>query len=169
MSLVWNAKLKHCFPPEFRGRMHQTRPSALFSPIFSRSREKIGPSETRQKRPRRNEPPQATSLILCARFFLSKPQTEFAVWVFLYKSVTTSQSQLRRASFPGRGAKGFALPEVPIRGGIPGGRWIRLRGRLLRRGCRGDLRSFWPRTGPGWGRCGGRGRAPGPCRGSRSR
>ena len=46
VSLVWNAKLKHCFPPEFRGRMHQTRPSALFSPIFSRAREKIGPSET---------------------------------------------------------------------------------------------------------------------------
>ena len=30
----------------------------------------------------RNEPPQATSLILCAHFFLSKPQTEFAVWIF---------------------------------------------------------------------------------------
>ena len=104
---MWNAKLKHCFPPEFRGRMHQTRPSALFSPIFSRAREKIGPSETRQKRPRRNEPPQATSLILCARFFLSKPQTEFAVWVFLCKSVTTSQSRLRRASSPGKGAKGM--------------------------------------------------------------
>ena len=53
----------------------------LFSPIFSRAWEKIGPSETRQKRPRRNEPPQATSLFLCAHFFLSKPQTEFAVWV----------------------------------------------------------------------------------------
>ena len=36
----------------------------------------------RQKRSRRNEPPQAMSLILCARFFLSKPQTLrwFAVW-----------------------------------------------------------------------------------------
>ena len=82
VSLVWNAKLKHCFPPEFRGRMHQTRPSALFSPIFSRAREKIGPPEARQKRPRRNESLQARLLILCARFFLSKPQTEFAVWVF---------------------------------------------------------------------------------------
>ena len=60
----------------------QIHPSALFSPIFSRAREKIGPPEARQKRPRRNEPPQATSLILCARFFLSKPQTEFAVWGF---------------------------------------------------------------------------------------
>ena len=93
-------RLKHWFLPEFRGRKHQTHPSTLFSPIFSRAREKIGPSETRQKRPRRNEPPQATSLILCARFFLSKPQTEFAVWVFLCKSVTTSQSRLRRASIP---------------------------------------------------------------------
>ena len=86
--------------PKIRGRMHQTHPSALFSPIFSLAREKIGPPEARQKRPRRNEPPQATSLILCARFFLSKPQTEFAVWVFLCKSDTTSQSRLRRASIP---------------------------------------------------------------------
>ena len=61
--------------------MHQTRPSTLFSPIFSLAREKIWPPEARQKRPRRNEPPQATSLFLCAHFFLSKPQTEFAVWV----------------------------------------------------------------------------------------
>ena len=78
--------------PKFRCRMHQTRPSTLFSPVFSLAREKIGPPEARQKRPRRNEPPQATSLILCARFFLSKPQTEFAVWVFPCKSETTSQS-----------------------------------------------------------------------------
>ena len=75
-------RLKDRFPPEFRGRKHQTRPSALFSPIFSRAREKIGPPEARQKRPRRNESLQARLLILCARFFLSKPQTEFAVWVF---------------------------------------------------------------------------------------
>ena len=81
--------------PKIRGRMHQTRPSALFFHIFSHAREKIWPPEARQKRPRRNEPPearqkrprrneppQATSLILCAQFFLSKPQTEFAVWVF---------------------------------------------------------------------------------------
>ena len=74
-------RLKHWFLPKIRGRMHQTRPSTLFSPIFSFAREKIGPPEARQKRPRRNEPPQATSLILCAHFFLSKPQTEFAVWV----------------------------------------------------------------------------------------
>ena len=93
-------RLKYCCLPEFRGRMHPVSPSALFSPIFSRAREKIGPPEARQKRPRRNEPPQATSLILCARFFLSKPQTEFAVWVFLCKSATTPQSRLRRASIP---------------------------------------------------------------------
>ena len=71
-----------------------------FLPIFSLAREKIGPPEARQKRPRRNEPPQATSLFLCARFFLSKPQTEFAVWVFLCKFAATSQSRLRRASIP---------------------------------------------------------------------
>ena len=88
----WNARPKHWDSPEFRGSMHQTRPSALFSPIFSRAREKIGPPEARQKRPRRNESLQARLLILCARFFLSKPQTKFAVWVFLCKFDTTSQS-----------------------------------------------------------------------------
>ena len=56
-------------------------PAPLFSPFFSGKTEKKGPPEARQKRPRRNEPPQATSLILCAHFFLSKPQAEFAVWV----------------------------------------------------------------------------------------
>ena len=67
--------------PKFRGRMHQTHPSTLFFPIFSLAREKMGTPEARQKRPRRNESLQARLLILCARFFLSKPQTEFAVWV----------------------------------------------------------------------------------------
>ena len=61
--------------------MHPASPRTLFSPIFSLAREKIGPPEARQKRPRRNESLQARLLILCARFFLSKPQTEFAVWV----------------------------------------------------------------------------------------
>ena len=74
-------RLQHWELPEFRCRKHQTHPSALFSPIFSRAREKIGPPEARQKRPRRNEALHARLLILCARFFLSKPQTEFAVWV----------------------------------------------------------------------------------------
>ena len=75
-------------------------PAPLFSPFFSGKTEKKGPPEARQKRPRRNEPPQATSLFLCARFFLSKPQTDFAVWVFPCRSATTSQSRLRRASIP---------------------------------------------------------------------
>ena len=76
--------LKNRASPKFRCRKHPTRPQALFSPpIFSLAREKIGPPEARQKRPRRNEPPQATSLFLCARFFLSKPQAKLAVWVFV--------------------------------------------------------------------------------------
>ena len=86
--------------PKFRSRTPPASPSTLFSPIFSLAREKIGPPEARQKRPRRNESLQARLLILCARFFLSKPQTEFAVWVFLCKFATTSQSRLRRASIP---------------------------------------------------------------------
>ena len=78
---MWNDDQKHWGLPEIRGSMHPASLSALFSPIFSRAREKIGPPEARQKRPRRNESLQARLLILCARFFLSKPQTEFAVWV----------------------------------------------------------------------------------------
>ena len=79
--------------------MHQTRPSTLFFHIFSLAREKIWPPEARQKRPRRNEPPQATSLFLCAHFFLSKPQTEFAFWFFSMQicdnlSVSAAPSQL---------------------------------------------------------------------------
>ena len=92
VSIEWNARPKHWGLPKFRGRMHPASPRTLFFPIFSLAREKIGPPEARQKRPRRNEPPQATSLILCARFFLSKPQTEFAVWVFPCRSAATSQS-----------------------------------------------------------------------------
>ena len=92
VSLVWNARLKHWAFPKFRGRLHPASPRTLFSPIFSLAREKIGPPEARQKRPRRNESLQARLLILCARFFLSKPQTEFAVWVFLCKPAATSQS-----------------------------------------------------------------------------
>ena len=82
VTTEWNARLKHWFLPKFRGSTHPASPSTLFSPIFSLAREKIGPPEARQKRPRRNESLQARLLILCARFFLSKPQTEFAVWVF---------------------------------------------------------------------------------------
>ena len=100
VTIEWNARPKHWGTPKFRGRKHPASPSALFSPIFSRAREKIGPPEARQKRPRRNEALHARLLIRCARFFLSKPQTEFAVWVFLCKFATTSQSRLRRASIP---------------------------------------------------------------------
>ena len=100
----WNARPKHCGPPKIKGSMHPASPSTLFSPIFSLAREKIGPPEARQKRPRRNESLQARLLILCARFFLSKPQTEFAAWVYPCRSAATSQSRLRRASSPGRGA-----------------------------------------------------------------
>ena len=48
--------------------------------VLSRFSEKE--SMARQKRSRRSEPPQAMALILCVRFFLSKPQTLrwFAVW-----------------------------------------------------------------------------------------
>ena len=46
VTIVWNAKPKHCVLPEFRGRMHPASPSTLFSPIFSLAREKMGPSET---------------------------------------------------------------------------------------------------------------------------
>ena len=102
VSIEWNARPKYWDLPKIRCSMHPASPRTLFSPIFSLAREKMGPSETRQKRPRRNESLQARLLILCARFFLSKPQTEFAVWVFLCKSVTTSQAL--RASSPGRGA-----------------------------------------------------------------
>ena len=100
VSLVWNARLKHWALPKFRGRLHPASPRTLFSPIFSLAREKIWPPEARQKRPRRNESLQARLLILCARFFLSKPRTEFAVWVYPCRSAATSQSRLRRASIP---------------------------------------------------------------------
>ena len=99
VSIEWNARPKHWGLPEFRCRKHQTRPGTLFFPIFSLAREKMGPPEARQKRPRRNESLQARLLILCARFFLSKPQTEFAVWFFSMQicdnlSVSAAPSQL---------------------------------------------------------------------------
>ena len=37
-----NAKLKHWFPPEFRGRTHQTHPSAPFLPLLFRQDGKEG-------------------------------------------------------------------------------------------------------------------------------
>ena len=120
--------LKTRASPKFRGSTHPASPSTLFSPIFSLAREKIGPPEARQKRPRRNESLQARLLILCARFFLSKPQTEFAVWVFPCKSATTSQSRLRRASIP---TPFVPSGHFPLIGGI--GPW---KGSLFR--CGGD-------------------------------
>ena len=98
----WNARPKHCGPPKIKGSMHPASPSTLFSPIFSLAREKIGPPEARQKRPRRNESLQARLLILCARFFLSKPQTEFAVWVF--SQICNNLSVSFADSSPGRGS-----------------------------------------------------------------
>ena len=133
------------------------RIQALFSPpIFSLAREKMGPPEARQKRPRRNESLQARLLILCARFFLSKPQTEFAVWVFSCKSATTSQSRLRRASIP---TPFVPSGHFPLIGGI--GPW---KGSL---GISGSIRSGGRR---GWRASAGSGRtarrgAPAPAPG----
>ena len=104
VTTEWNARPKHCSPPKIRYSMHPASPSTLFPPIFSLAREKIGPPEARQKRPRRNESLQARLLILCARFFLSKPQTEFAVWVFFYANLRRPLSQPAADSSPGRGA-----------------------------------------------------------------
>ena len=95
VTTEWNARLKHCGPPKIRGSMHPASPSTLFSPIFSLAREKMGPPEARQKRPRRNESLQARLLILCARFFLSKPQTKFAVWVFSMQICSNPSVSLR--------------------------------------------------------------------------
>ena len=91
---------KHWFLPKFRGSTHPASPSTLFSPIFSLAREKIGPPEARQKRPRRNESLQARLLILCARFFLSKPQTEFAVWVFSMQICDNLSGASRQHPYP---------------------------------------------------------------------
>ena len=95
VTTEWNARLKHCGPPKIRGSMHPASPSTLFFPIFSLAREKMGPPEARQKRPRRNEALHARLLILCARFFLSKPQTEFAVWVFSMQICNSLSVSLR--------------------------------------------------------------------------
>ena len=113
VTTEWNARLKHCGPPKIRGSMHPASPSTLFSPIFSLAREMIGPPEERQKRPRRNESLQARLLILCARFFLSKPQTEFAVWVFLCKFAATSQSAFG-CQLPWKGSLGVMLDNFGI-------------------------------------------------------
>ena len=128
VSIEWNARLKHRRSPEFRCRMQTVTQRPFSPPSFRQDGKRRNHQKARQKRPRRNEPPQATSLILCARFFLSKPQTKFAVWIFLCKSDTTSQSRLRRASSPGRGAFLSAAAEVtPLQGQRRGrgSRWSR--------------------------------------------
>ena len=84
--------LKNRVLPKFRGRMRQTASQApLFSPFFSGKTEKKGPPEARQKRPRRNEPPQATSVssVLVSSFPNRKLNLRFG---FYCKSATTSQS-----------------------------------------------------------------------------
>ena len=149
VTTEWNAKLKYWCLPEFRCRKHQTHPSTLFSPIFSLAREKIGPPEARQKRPRRNEALHARLLILCARFFLSKPQTEFAVWAFPCRSATTSQPASLTAPLEGepRGAhcrrhRAVANLQQPLSLGcaepapLEGEPFVWLRGPPLRRGLR---------------------------------
>ncbi len=75
------------------------------SSFLSRFSEKE--SMARQKRSRRNEPPQAMALILCGRFFLSKPQTLrwFAVWSpgdFDFPQ-TSSESKLPKRSLAQQG------------------------------------------------------------------
>ena len=110
----------------------------LFSPIFSGKTEKIGPPEARQKRPRRNEPPQATSLILCAHFFLSKPQAEFAVWVLwqICSNLSGASSQL-----PWKGSLFLQLfPLLPAEN-RPGGRRGGKTGRPVRTSAR-STRTF---------------------------
>ena len=121
VTTEWNARLKHCGPPKIRGSMHPASPSTLFSPIFSLAREKIGPPEARQKRPRRNESLQARLLILCARFFLSKPQTEFAVWVFSMQ-ICSNLSVSYADSSPGRGALNKEPPPAQRQEGV--GLWV---------------------------------------------
>ena len=63
VTTEWNARLKHCGPLKIRGSMHPASPSTLFSPIFSLAREKMGPPEARQNRPRRNKPRCSRSLL----------------------------------------------------------------------------------------------------------
>ena len=69
----------------------------LFSPFFSGKTEKKGPPEARQKRPRRNEPPQATSVssVLISSFPNRKLNLRFG---FYGESAATSQAL--RASIP---------------------------------------------------------------------
>ena len=103
---MWNDNQKLGFHLNSEAECTPRPQAPLFSPFFSGKTEKKGPPEARQKRLRRNESLQARLLILCARFFLSKPQTEFAVWVFSMQicnnlSVSAAPSQL-----PWKGSQG---------------------------------------------------------------
>ena len=100
---VWNARRKHWFLPEFRGSMHPVTPRTLFSPIFSLAREKMGPPEARQKRPRRNESLQARLLILCARFSFPNRKLNLR-FGFFYANLLQPLSQPSADSSPGRGS-----------------------------------------------------------------
>ena len=77
---MWDRQKFPLFRTSFSSFSFLPHPKELFSCFLSRFSEKE--SMARQKRSRRNEPPQAMALILCVRFFLSKPQTLrwFAVW-----------------------------------------------------------------------------------------
>ena len=125
-------RLKHWYLPEFRGRMHQTRLSALSPPSFPARRKRRG---RRRQRAAAN---------------LRQPSASAAPSQHPLPLLSLRDISPIGGIGPWKGSQGFALPEVPIRDGTPGGRWIWLRGRLLRRGCRGDLAIFWPRTGPSW-------------------
>ena len=107
VSLVWNdAQNIGSYLNSDAGSTQHVPKHSFLPPIFSLAREKMGPPEARQKRPRRNESLQARLLILCARFFLSKPQTKFAVWVFSMQ-ICDNLSVSCADSSPGRGAKGL--------------------------------------------------------------
>ena len=73
---------KHRFQPKIRCRKHQTHPHALFFPLSFPRKGKDRLPEARQNDHDGTNPCKQRLLILCARFFLSKPQTEFAVWFF---------------------------------------------------------------------------------------
>ena len=138
VTTEWNARPKHCSPPKIRCSMHPASPNTLFSPIFSLAREKMGPPEARQKRPRRNESLQARLLILCAHFFLSKPQAEFAVWV-LWRICSNLSGASRQ--LPWEGSLFLQLfPLLPAEN-HPGGRRGRKTGRPVRTSAR-STRTF---------------------------
>ena len=104
-------RLKHWASPEFRGRTHQTRPSAPFlPPSFPARRKRRG----RRRRVRNDRDGTSRrkrrlfSSVLVSSFPNRKRNSRFG---FSCKFVATSQSRLRRASSPGR-------EPFPLRRGI---------------------------------------------------